>query len=179
MQRVIRSGEFEATVSGDLDAQIQAALGEAGRRVVAEVEREVEGIYRNAYAAWPMRTGRSRGSLSRRTVIDVSGVVRGEVRAGASYARFIQSWQIGNRPGGDSPGTEDHLRQLGVADPANQRRIALSAATELGKVGSRAARSGSAMWLLLRWPEAAAGRRLTDTLRPVIEAALAARLEDA
>lgn len=178
MQRLVRSGEVEAVIGGDLEAQILAALGEAGRRVVDEVELEVDQIYRRAYAAWPMRTGTSRASLSRRTVIDVSGVVRGEIRAGASYARYIQSWQIANRRGGESPGTQDHLRTLGVADPANQRRIALSNAEAVGKARSRAATSGSAMWLLLRWPEAAAGRRLTETLRPIIEQALASRLED-
>jgi len=177
MDRVVRSGDWEATISGDLEAQILDAIGEAGRAVLSAVERETEAIYRNAEAAWPMKSGTSRRLLSRRTVIDSSGVIRGQVRAGASYSRFIQSWQIANRPGGDSPGTVEHLRALGVRDPARQREIAQRAAAELRKTGSKASKSGSAMWLLLRWPEKLAAVKLTDELRPVIEAALASRME--
>jgi hypothetical protein len=175
--RVVRSGDWTAQISGDFERQIDAALGEAGRRVVTEVDREIEGIYRDAYAAWPMKTGTSRRTLTRQTVIDIRGIVRGEVRAGASYARYIQSWQIGNRPGRDSPGTTEHLRALGVGDPVRQRDIAQGIAQAAGKAASKASKSGSAMWLLLRWPEMRAAKTLTASLRPVIEAALASRLE--
>lgn len=175
--RVLRSGEWEATISGSLERDIDAALGEVGRRVVAEVEAEVEQIYSDALAAWPLKTGRSRNALTRKTVIDVSGVVSGEVRAGASYSRFVQSWQIGSRSGTDSPGTAAHLAALGVGNPSQQRAIAQANARAAGKSGSKAARSGSAMWLLLRWPEMLAGKRLTLSLGPVIEAALRSRME--
>lgn len=183
MQRVIRSGEVEAVIGGDLERQILDAIGEAGRRVVTEVELEVDQIYRRAYAAWPMKSGTSRASLSRRTVIDVSGVVRGEIRAGASYARFIQSWQIGDRDQDYEADPEKRerwikkLKRRGVPDPARQRQIARQNADYVGKSNSRAAKSGSAMWLLLRWPEKLAAANLTEELRDVIEAALAARLE--
>ena len=169
MSVTVRHGEFEATISGDLAEQIRAALGDVGRRVHDEIHRETERIYQDAHAAWPVRTGASKASLTRRVVIQTDGQILGEVRCDAVYARYIQSWQL--RAEKRSPHDARRLSALGV-DPARQ----LAVVRQTGRARSRAAQSGSAMWLLLRWPELDAGKVLERSLGPIVSRAANARL---
>ena len=170
MSITIRRGEFEATLSGDLEQQIRDALGETGRRVFDEIKAATERLYRDAYDGWPVKTGASRDSLRQQTVIRADGVVVGEVRAEAGYARYIQSWQL--RDNGVRYGAAERIAKLGV-NPARQLQVVRQA----GRRGSRAAQSGSAMWLLLRWPEKDAGERLEVELGPIVSRALQSRID--
>lgn len=177
-----------------LEPAFQAALGEAGRQIVDEVEAETRSIYEHAREFWPVahRSSRdSRGKLGWQMSVS-QDEIKGTVRNASEYARFIQSDQA-------SPDIPTNLitnkemwyefrRSTTKADframralvkrlPAeNQERV--QAAIKIraymrgkggGKLGGKAARSGSAMWILLRWPEAAAGRRLTEALGPLLE----------
>jgi hypothetical protein len=162
MTITIQRGEWEATISGDLEAAIRSALGEAGRAVYDAIDTETRRIHDDAVAAWPVRTGASKGLLSYRVAIRSDGVIVGYVRCDASYARYIQSWQLRTRQP-RSPQDVERLRGLGI-DPARQ----LAVVRQARRAGSRAAQSGSAMWLLLRWPEADAGKRLNAELGPLV-----------
>lgn len=174
-----------------------AGLSEASRSIVEEVRRETEGIYRHAEEHWPvkrLRSRDSRGKLMMRVLIDVDGV-KGQVRNGASYARYIQSSQIATMA--PEPMTEREMRDLHArastpaqhaavsevidTDAAFRRQSEANAAAVqatlttyygIHRSGSKAARSGSAVWLLLRWPEKGAAARLTESLGPIIEADL-------
>lgn len=192
---VVRDGEWEASVDDAAD-QIRAALDDAGRVMLEAVERETEGIYRDARRLWPVgsRPGpRSRDSLTWRVVFRRDEII-GEVRAGAKYARYIQSSQIATGP----RVTEDEVAVTLHSAASRDRRThptegevratyreraarnlsARAHVRRLGKSRTKAARSGSAMWLLLRWPEKAAADRLEAELGPLIEAELAQALED-
>jgi len=166
-----------STVSHSVERILLDGLSEASAQIVREVEAETTSIYDHAVRYWPVRTGRSRASLGMQVEIDGEGV-HGRVRAARESARYIQSAQI-------AIGLPDERRQRMMhrsARNAEQHRMVATVrgagpdllayySGEAGvKTGSKAARSGSAMWLLLRWPEAAAGRRLTESLGPLIEA---------
>lgn len=175
----IRDGDWQIEVDHDLERQIRAGMDDATREVADAIEREIEQIYRDARDIWPVMTGRSRRSLGRRIVLGADGTIEGQVYAGAPYARYIQSWQIAVRTPPHNEGTIERLRERGVPDPVYQRQRAREMLQEIGKAGTQAARSGSAMWIALRWPERRAADALVEELGPLIEAALAAQLEAA
>lgn len=191
---VVRDGEWEAEVD-DLGPAIRRALDDAGRQMLDEVQEKTERIYADARRLWPVgRRDRrhSRDTLSRRVVLQGDEIV-GEVRAGASYARYIRSAQISTSP---PPTREDYAQQVHAAasirdqphptDAEVRRRYqtfygktlgARAHARRIGKLNRKASRSGSAMWLLLRWPERHAADELEVSLGPLIEAELSGRLE--
>jgi hypothetical protein len=160
-------GDFFADIDDSGLSGLMAGLDDATREIVAQVERETRQIYDDARAAWPVSPGEgvhSRDGLAWR--IDISREqISGRVEAPAAYARYIQSWQI--RPG----------RWPSDPEVRDRRQAAARVNRSTGRGSSPAAQSGSAMWVLLRWPEARAGKDLTSRIGPLIEAALAARVE--
>lgn len=185
----IREGGVEAEIT-DLMPQIRRALGESRARIADEVERETRQIYATARELWPVGTRgerRSRDTLTWSMLIH-GDTIEGRVRAGAPYARYIRSGQISSLPAptlqtysadrhrNANIARQEHPSEAEVRDDFRARRAhqarAQRHAQRLGKAGRKAARLGMPMWLLLRWPEAAAAERLLESVGPLIEAEL-------
>lgn len=166
---------------GELLARGNNAVVDA---VMQEVRKETEGIWSKAREYWPVKSGRSKGDLH--YVVKVTdNAIRGVVWCSAPYAFYIQSSQISmaaNVPAERkrsmhrfARNAEEHamIDEMTTA-PAGLRAYVTGPGG--GKLTGAAAKKGVALWLLLRWPEKAAGDRLTERLAPLIEHTLQGRV---
>lgn len=145
MTTVIRDGDFEATVNLDeLTAQLQRAGMGAESAILEDFERRRARIFGIAHQAWPVATGRSKAAITHSAGISRDGSVFFSVGNTADYARFIRSNQIER--------AVYKLRPDGIR--YRQRGTA------------------TAMWALLRWPEAWHAKDALRVLRDKIERAL-------
>ena len=86
-----RSGNVVFSLSTDLEAEIERALGEAERAVIAAVEAERDQVFAQARQYWPVETGKSRDGLVTYTQIDlVTGKVKAGIRNPVAYARWVR-----------------------------------------------------------------------------------------
>lgn len=136
MTITIQDGEFEATLNVDeFRRSLQRAEMRGVRSITDDIRVRTERIYRIAHQAWPVGERRpgdsrphSRDMLRREIVVNAAqGRIAGLVTSPASYTRFIQSGKA--------------------------REAAYTLRPDGFRPGSRAARSGSVIWTLLRWPE--------------------------
>lgn len=89
------AGAVSVVVDEAFDALLRRALNQTVPGIADRLEETADGLYQQAFAAWPVRTGRSRAGLARevRVAPDLSSV-RARLLNDVDYAKFIRSNRI-------------------------------------------------------------------------------------
>jgi len=162
----LREGAWEMELTGDLERRLVAGLDSATLKIFRQMQEQHRFWLRHAKEGMPVKTGRTRDNVSGELRILSDGAIAAKIRT-PRWTRYIFSTQIATERLHGGYIARDEAR--GIGDPEGKRKRVQDVAEMMGKANRKASRRGSAMWLLVRWPEAYWSQKLLAQLGPLLQ----------
>lgn len=142
MRLTIRHGGVTAKLSVDLSKAADRAWGLSENAAVQEMNRERDAVYENARGRWPVKTGKSRAGLDAYNEVAIAGGQTGTYKAGVRNPVEYVKW-------------------IRFAGSVQTRKVRGTSRTQFF-------RGAFVLTSLLRTPTRRAGKRLIESLGPVL-----------
>lgn len=92
------AGSVRIQMDDTLDRIYRRAIDKLAPGLLPAVETAIDDLHADAYAAWPVKTGRSKEALEHLTSVSPDNkVIRGTITDDVPYARFIKAKSLGGK----------------------------------------------------------------------------------